>query len=102
MGNIIRIESHPSFVGKGHMRFELPDGTIISGSSYDDIVERMANEKLTTVKSKHSYRRAVSKRIAESSNIKVRYGSSTVFVNDLVIIGQLKRIGGSKRNAQRR
>lgn len=90
MGSITRINVHPHFHAAGMMRYELPDGKEIYGFNYTELVQQMADEKLSTPQSLGSYRRAVCRRLRESyPGIKVRYSSDELFIKSLINIGQL-------------
>jgi hypothetical protein len=74
------------------MRYSLPDGKVVVGRSYYDIVRAMADEKFVRPRSLVRYRKSLAERVAAMYGQKVNTSSDKVFVNSLVEAGLLVKI----------
>jgi hypothetical protein len=73
-----------SLSSDGMMRFSLPDGKMISGRTYTDIVQSMSDEKFVPPASLSSYRRATAKRIEAMYHTAVPVDNDKMFVRAMI------------------
>lgn len=74
------------------MRFALPDGKVVSGRGYTDIVRAMADEKFTPPKNLSKYREALADRAEAMYGTRPDTGSDRSFVTSLVKVGLLIKV----------
>lgn len=97
MASITKISTHPRYIPDNYLCFMLPDGKIVSGINATEVVQEMADEKMSTPKSLSSYRRSVARRLISTfPEIIVNASSNGQFVRSLIACGQLTPIDRGK------
>ncbi len=73
------------------MRFVLPDGNLVKGRGYADIVAAMNDEKFTPAKNISNYRKALAKRVRGIYGEDVDPTTDKSLVQSLIKVGLLIR-----------
>lgn len=71
------------------MRYRAIDGDLLSGESYDDIAQAMADSKLVPAPSVEAYREGVAERVNMMMGKEVDTSTNEAFVKSLVECGVL-------------
>lgn len=74
------------------MRYALPDGKVVTGRSYTDIIAAMADEKLIGPRSLTTYKRTLAKRVKAFYDKTIDTSDDQKFVDSLVDAGMLVKI----------
>lgn len=75
------------------MRYELPDGKVVSGRSYKEIVAAMSEEKLVTPPTLDAYRKAAAARASQMYGVEIEDRDDKSFILSLERAGILIRAG---------
>lgn len=93
MASIISINVHPGFVPANYLQYRLPDGKVVVGINATEIVQAMADEKMSTPRSLGTYRRSVARRLGDViPDTRIETSNNKKFVDSLVNIGQLTKL----------
>ena len=71
------------------MQYLLPDGNLVKGRGYTDIVKQMNEEKFTPAQNIATYRKALAKRVKSIYGKDVDYTTDKSLVKGLVEVGLL-------------
>lgn len=74
------------------MRYALPDGKVVAGRGYTDIVRSMADEKLTPPRHLSNYREALADRAEAMYGERPDTSDDRSFVTSLVKVGLLIKV----------
>lgn len=74
------------------MKFRMVDDLVVTGRSYEDIVERMAAEKLSEPRSRETYRRATARRASSVYAVAIDATDDRAFVLSLEAAGLMTRL----------
>lgn len=69
----------------------MPDGKVIIGRGYADILRGMADEKMTPAKNMARYRKALAERVSGLYELEVDSSSDAALVRSLEAIGLITR-----------
>jgi hypothetical protein len=83
------------------MRFQMQDGEVFVGRSYEGIVQRMSSMKLDEPRSLESYRKATAQRVLEGYGVEVPHSTNRAFVLGLVAAGLMKPVKGQQARQRR-
>lgn len=74
-------------------RYRLPDGIVIEGTTDAELVDAMAQTKMTDASSRASYRRGTARRAkVMNEDVRIRTNSDQNFIEDLVREGLLESL----------
>lgn len=75
------------------MRYVLPDGALVTGRGYADIVRQMNDAKMTPAQNMDTYRRALARRVQELYGEAVDASTDKTLIQSLEAVGLIVRTG---------
>lgn len=72
------------------LKYKLPDGKIVQGTTATEVVKDMAGRKLLTPRSRGGYRRDTARRVFDTYAFKIDPDSDESFIGTMVEAGLLK------------